>query len=62
MRPRQGGQIRKGQLKTKARGGTGSMATDNREDKFGSHQRGEETSRLETRLERRACTCWATTI
>ena len=57
MRPRQGEQIRKGQLKT-----TGSMATDNREDKFGSHQRGEETSRLETHLERRACTCWATTI
>ena len=55
MRPRQGEQIRKGQLKT-----TGSMATDNREDKFGSHQRGEETSRLETRLERRACTCWTT--
>ena len=27
------------------------MATDNREDGFGSHQRGEETSRLETRLD-----------
>eukprot|EP00964_Phaeocystis_antarctica_P124520 scaffold88155_cov56-Phaeocystis_antarctica.AAC.1 len=33
------------------RGGTGPMATDNREDKFGSSQRGEETSRLETRLD-----------
>ena len=27
------------------------MATDNREDGFSSHQRGEETSRLETRLD-----------
>ena len=27
------------------------MATDNREDGFGSRQRGEETSRLETRLD-----------